>query len=208
MTSDSLQPAYFDQVYAANADPWLFETSDYERAKYAATLAALPGQEYDRAFEIGCSIGVLTAQLATRCRYLLAVDVADAALARSRERCAGLPQVDVQCMQVPNAVPPGGFDLIALSEVGYYWSLADLHRSLDWMFGALRSAGHLVLVHWTPVVADYPLTGDEVHETPTDGLAPRVGAIGLASATRATASMCSRPLERQPHAVHEPGCAA
>ena len=55
--------------------------------------------------------------------------------------------------------------MIVLSEVGYYGSLGDLHRSLDWMFGALRSAEHLMLVHWTPVVADYALTGDEVHET-------------------------------------------
>jgi len=66
-----------------------------ERAKYAATLAALPGQANERAFEMGWSIGVLTAQLARRCRCLLAVDVADAALARARERCASLPQVDV-----------------------------------------------------------------------------------------------------------------
>jgi len=165
MTPHSLQPSYFDQVYAANADPWSFESSDYERAKYAATLAALPAMKYERAFEIGCSIGVLTAQLATRCQHLLAVDVADAALARARERCAGLPQVDVQCMQVPDTVPPGDFDLIVLSEVGYYWSLDDLHRALNWIFAAMRSGGHVVLVHWTAVVADYPLTGDDVHET-------------------------------------------
>jgi len=164
MTPASLQPSYFDQVYAADADPWSFETSDYERSKYAATLAALPALHYEQAFEIGCSIGVLTAQLATRCQHLLAVDVADAALSRARERCAALPQVDVQCMQVPNTLPPGDFDLIVLSEVGYYWSLDDLQRALVWMFGALRSGGHLVLVHWTPVVADYPLTGDDVHD--------------------------------------------
>jgi len=180
MTPISLQPSYFDQVYAANADPWSFETSDYERAKYAATLVALPAAKYAQAFEIGCSIGVLTALLATRCQHLLAVDVADAALACARKRCAGLPQVDLQCMQVPNTVPPGDFDLIVLSEVGYYWSPDDLQRALDWMLGAVRSGGHLVLVHWTPVVADYPLTGDDVHaiagrQASSRGWAHRVG---------------------------------
>lgn len=164
MNSTSLQPAYFDRIYAADADPWSFGSSDYEHAKYAATLAALPRAGYDRAFEIGCSIGVLTAQLAERCRQLLAVDVAQAALDQAQQRCALLPQVELQCMQVPSELPPGDFDLIVLSEVGYYWSLPDLHRALDWMFGALRSGGHLVLVHWTPVVADYPLTGDDVHQ--------------------------------------------
>jgi len=164
MNKKSLPPTYFDEVYAANADPWSFESSDYERAKYAATLDALPRPHYDKVFEIGCSIGVLTAQLAARCEHLLAVDVAQAAVSRTKARCADLPQVDVQCMQVPGELPAGDFDLILLSEVGYYWSPDDLRRALDWMFSALRSGGHLVLVHWTPVVADYPLTGDEVHD--------------------------------------------
>ncbi len=164
MPKSSLQPAYFDHVYAASADPWSFESSAYERAKYSATLAALPRAHYDRAFEVGCSIGVLTAQLARRCGQLLAVDVAEAALALARKRCMALLQVDVQCMQVPDVLPAGDFDLIVISEVGYYWSPDDLKRALDWMFSAVRSGGHLVLVHWTPVVADYPLSGDEVHE--------------------------------------------
>ena len=38
----SLPPSYFDERYAANPDPWQFETSEYEREKYAATLAAMP----------------------------------------------------------------------------------------------------------------------------------------------------------------------
>ena len=49
----------------------------YEREKYDATLAALP-LRVGSAFEIGCSIGVLTRRLSERCDRLLAVDVADA----------------------------------------------------------------------------------------------------------------------------------
>ena len=62
----TLPAAYFDSLYAAEADPWAFATSDYEREKYAATLAALPRPHYARALEIGCSIGVLTRMLAGR----------------------------------------------------------------------------------------------------------------------------------------------
>ena len=36
----TLEPAYFDALYATNPDPWNFETSPYERAKYALTLLA------------------------------------------------------------------------------------------------------------------------------------------------------------------------
>jgi len=160
---NTLPPDYFDKVYQANTDPWQFASSPYEREKYAATLAALPRSHYQRAFEIGCSIGVLTAQLAQRCGYLLSIDVSEAALAQARQRCANLPQVEIKKMQVPVEFPTGQFDLILVSEVGYYWSPADMARAADQMLAALPPGGQLLLVHWTPVVPDYPQTGDEVH---------------------------------------------
>ncbi|GAB3579178.1 class I SAM-dependent DNA methyltransferase [Hymenobacter daeguensis] len=161
---NTLPPEYFDHVYQANRDPWNFETSPYERAKYAATLAALPRPHYAEAFEIGCSLGVLTAQLAPRCGHLLAVDVSEAALAQARARCAELPQVEIKLLRVPDAFPAQQFDLILVSEVGYYWSPADLARAAGQIINGLKPGGQLLLVHWTPPVHDYPLTGDEVHE--------------------------------------------
>lgn len=161
---NTLDPAYFENVYRANTDPWAFASSPYERQKYTDTLAALNRPRYERAFEIGCSIGVLTAELAQRCGRLLSVDVSEAALAQARQRCANLPQVELRNMQVPSEFPEGQFDLILLSEVGYYWSPADLARAADLMLAALSTGAQLLLVHWTPVVPDYPQTGDEVHE--------------------------------------------
>jgi SAM-dependent methyltransferase len=161
---NTLAPGYFDEVYRANEDPWAFASSPYEREKYADTLAALNQPRYERAFEIGSSIGVLTAQLAQRCGQLLSIDVSEAALAQARQRCASLPQVELRKMQVPSEFPDGQFELILLSEVGYYWSPTDLARAADLMLAALATGGQLLLVHWTPVVPDYPQTGDEVHE--------------------------------------------
>ena len=161
----SLPPSYFDDVYGANPDPWGFETSPYERDKYATTLAALPRARYRRAFEIGCSIGVLTARLAPRCDSLLSVDVSAAALARARERCHDVTWVTFEQLRVPEGFPDGLFDLILLSEVGYYWSRDDLAQARRLIVAHLESGGHLLLVHWTPYVPDYPLTGDEVHDS-------------------------------------------
>lgn len=161
---NTLDANYFDDVYRANTDPWAFASSPYERQKYTDTLAALTRPRYERAFEIGSSIGVLTAQLALRCGHLLSVDVSEAALAQARQRCATLPQVELRKLQVPNEFPEGQFDLILLSEVGYYWSPADLARAADLMLAALAPGAQLLLVHWTPMVPDYPQTGDEVHE--------------------------------------------
>jgi predicted TPR repeat methyltransferase len=161
---ESMPPSYFARIYQTNQDPWNFETSLYEREKYLASLAALPLERYRRAFEIGGSIGVFTRMLADRCDRLLSIDVSSVAQGRAKIRCADQPQVEFQIMQFPRETPGRTFDLIVLSEVGYYLSERDLLIARDWIVNALRPVGHLLLVHWTPVVEDCPLTGDEVHE--------------------------------------------
>lgn len=159
----SLPATYFDDIYERSADPWNFETSAYEAAKYQATLDSLPCARYERALEVGCSIGVLTELLATRCGSLLSVDVSSKALDRARERCSYLPQVRFEFMAIPQSMPAEDFDLVVISEVAYYWQRADLERAMTLLALHHRQGGHLVLVHFTPPVADYPLTGDEVH---------------------------------------------
>jgi SAM-dependent methyltransferase len=167
----SLTAGYFERVYDEHDDPWGFATRPYEARKYAKTMASLPRERYTSAFEIGCSIGVLTEQLAARCDRLLAVDVAERALAQARARCRHLPQVRFQRMSVPAEFPEGLFDLILVSEVGYYWGWDDLARAQRLIVEHLAPAGHLLLVHWTPFVEDYPLTGDQVHQAFLDGAA-------------------------------------
>jgi predicted TPR repeat methyltransferase len=163
----SVPPEYFDAKYAEKLDYWDFESSVYEANKYAATLQSLPAGRYRSAFEIGCSIGVLTAKLAARCANLLAIDVAERALTAARIRCAALSNVHIAKMRFPRERPRRStrFDLIIVSEVGYYWSLPELNAAQDAIEQQLEVDGHLVLVHWTQPVSDYPLTGDEVHES-------------------------------------------
>ena len=163
-TPNTLTQSYFDDVYRANTDPWSFETSDYERQKYEATLKALPNVHYHNAFEIGCSIGVLTQKLAERCDRLLAVDASELPLQAARTRLAAYSTVTIQQMNVPAEFPNGPFDLVLLSEVGYYFSREDLARARQLIIDSLSPKGHLLLVHWTPFVPDYPLTGDDVHD--------------------------------------------
>lgn len=160
----TLPQSYFDDVYQANNDPWSFETSEYERRKYEATVAALPNSHYHNAFEIGCSIGVLTQMLAARCKRLLAVDASELPLKTARARLATYPNVTIRQMSIPAEFPDGPFDLILFSEVGYYLSREDLARTRQSIIDAISPNGHVLLVHWTPFVPDYPLTGDEVHD--------------------------------------------
>jgi len=162
--NNSLPEDYFNDVYRNNEDPWDFENSVYEHEKYKATIAALTKNKYQNVFEIGCSLGVLTSMLAERSAKLLAIDVAEQPLVKAQERLINQPQVIFRKMAVPQEFPDDQFDLIVMSEVGYYLSWPDLKLLINHMFEHLELNGQLLLVHWTPLVHDYPLTGDEVHE--------------------------------------------
>jgi predicted TPR repeat methyltransferase len=159
----SLGAEYFDRLYAGSTDPWNFETSKYESDKYGATVEALGSGRFLNALEIGCSIGVLTSMLADRCESLLSIDVSGDALKNARIRCAQKTNVRFAQMQVPNDFPLGNFDLIVVSEVGYYWSKSDLSLSID-KIAVAAQGGTVELVHYLPKVHDYPLSGDDVHE--------------------------------------------
>lgn len=160
----TLSTNYFEALYQGSADPWDFENSAYEQEKYLATLAAIPEGNYPKALEIGCSIGILTEMLAKRCEHLLAMDISETALNRARIRMVPFAKVDFLLGGIPKDFPAGNFDLIVMSEVGYYLSMEDLLISKAQIINALNPDGILILVHWTHFVAEYPLTGDEVHE--------------------------------------------
>jgi SAM-dependent methyltransferase len=160
----TLDPGYFRDLYASSADPWGLAERWYEARKYALAVALLPRERYRSAFEPGCSIGVLTAQLAPRCDRLLACDAVPDAVAAARSRTAGLPCVRVERRVIPGEWPPGSFDLIVLSEFLYYFDDADLGQVLGLGIGSLRPGGQILAVHWRHPAPDHPRTGDEVHE--------------------------------------------
>ena len=168
--TQSIEPAYFDALYAADPDPWRFATSGYERDKYAATLAALPQRRFAAGLEVGCSIGILTRQLAARCHALLCLDVAETALAKARERCPG---VTFERRAVPGEWPPGRFDLIVFSEVLYYLDEAGIRDTVRRAMAALEPGGSILAVHYLGET-DYPSTGDEAAEwlIEASGLSP------------------------------------
>ena len=161
----SFAPDYFRGLYARDPDPWRFATSDYERDKYAATLAALGGRPIARGFEVGCSIGILTRQLAARCETLLAVDVAEAALIQAKENCADLANVSLRKMTIPAEWPdePGQFDLIMLSEVLYFLAPDDIKLTALRTMKSLAPGGAVLMVNWLGAT-DYPCGGDEAAE--------------------------------------------
>jgi cyclopropane fatty-acyl-phospholipid synthase-like methyltransferase len=156
----TLKPEYFDAIYTADPDPWNFADSPYEQAKYALTLNAMPKPRYRSALEVGCSIGILTRPLASRCDAIVAIDAARAPLVQAKRRCADLPGVRFEQMFVPEQWPEGVFELILVSEVVYYLSREDVGRLAARVTRSLPKGGSVLLVHWTGQT-NYPLSGDE-----------------------------------------------
>jgi SAM-dependent methyltransferase len=159
----TLEPRYFDALYEAASDPWGFESRWYERRKYAISIALLPAPRYRAAFEPGCSIGVFSALLASRCDRLLSCDGAKAAVRAARARTEQLPGVRVEQRTLPGDWPRGRFDLIVFSELLYYFGDTDLHEVIHRGATSLRPGGTLLAVHWRHPVADYPRSGDSAH---------------------------------------------
>jgi trans-aconitate methyltransferase len=150
-------------MYAGAEDPWGFRSRWYEQRKRDVTLAALTRPRYRRAFEPGCSIGVLTAALADRCDEVVAADVDPRAVATARGFLAPRGNVRVDRLSLPQEWPDGVFDLVVISEVAYYLGPPELERLLDCAVGSLSPRGTLLACHWRHPVPDYPATGDEVH---------------------------------------------
>lgn len=159
------EPEAFEKRYRESADPWHFATSAYEQQRYELTLSSLRRWRYRRAFEPGCSIGVLTAALAQRCDEVFAIDVSPTALARARERCSRFRNVRLENRAIENMPSHEHFDLIVLSEIGYYFDRSTLAALARQLASHLEQGGELIAVHWLGHSDDHVLHGDEVHAT-------------------------------------------
>ena len=163
---DAMPASYFEELHGRKADPWGFATRWYEERKRAVTLGALPDRDLGRVLEIGCSVGVLTEQLAARASSVVATDVSATALERCRARLedAGLAG-RLTLVDTSDAGLPGGpYDTIVLSEVGYYLGRAELVALVSSLPALLADGGTVLACHWRHPVQDYPLSGDAVQD--------------------------------------------
>ena len=154
----------FERLYQASPDPWGYLTSGYEQEKYAATLAALPKQSHGLCLEVGCSIGVFTGLLATRCEHVVAIDFSLRALQLAHRHLEGLGNVDLLRAAFPEETPAGSWDLIVCSEILYYLQKPELDEAVGWLGTQLAHGASVLAVSWRGVGREEPLLGEEVHD--------------------------------------------
>jgi len=157
----SVPASHFEAKYRADIDPWGFRNSQYDQQKYQATLDALSRRRYHQALELGCGIGTLSRLLAARCDRLLALDASQTAIAEAKRQ--NLANVDFEAAYLPSDFPTGRFDLIALSEILYYFSATDLKIVAQRCVDALDQGGEMILCHYLGET-DNPLTGAEASD--------------------------------------------
>jgi SAM-dependent methyltransferase len=151
----------FDRMYDDGDDPWRFEDSFYEDRRRALLLAVLGRRRHRRVLEVGCADGRLTEELVERCDDLVALDTSSRAVVAARRR---VPGATVLQGAAPADLPPGPFDLVVLSEVGYFLTPLELVATLRRLEASLAPGGEVVLCHWQHPTRDVPLDGALVHE--------------------------------------------
>ena len=167
MTSTTSE-SFFEEKYRADDDPWNFAGSPYELARYDSILRALGDRHYELAFEPGCSVGVLTEQLARHCSRVEACDISSSAVEQAKARCSSLQNVVISHRSIQNHSPVNG-DLYVLSEIGYYMPSGELQHLLEEHVSHLASSAVVIGCHWLGHSEDHILSGDQVHHV-IDGL--------------------------------------
>lgn len=154
----------FEARYQSDLDPWGYLSSEYERAKYAATLSACGRGPFASALELGGSIGVFSARLAPRARSLITIDGAPTAVAMARRRLEPFAQARALHGTIPDELPDGLFDLVIASEVLYYLSFGAVKRTLARLHDVMLHGARLVAVHWRFAGPERPLDARIVHD--------------------------------------------
>ena len=170
--SDPTARVFFERLHASE-DPWNFGSDAYELGRYESILRFVPPGRFGHVLEPGCSVGVLTDRLADRCGRITAVDISANALVSARRRCARHSNVrfvrsSITDARLDFADHGRSFDLIVLSEVGYYFAETELTSLVRRLIGLADTAcsingTRLIAGHWLGHSVDHVLHGSQVH---------------------------------------------
>ena len=140
----------YAKFYTDRTDPWGYEVTPFALERFQASIELLDGARrdacFERAWEIGCAEGVMTARLAQICKRLNAVDFVPLALERARVRCQEFGNVSFSEWDLKSDPAPGTFDLIVITDVlgSNFGGERDVRRARDKVVSALAPGGYLL----------------------------------------------------------------
>ena len=143
----AIDPAGFEAKFRDNVDPWNYRTSRFEAFKRRALLRACGSGSFGRALELACATGETSRVLAPRCLRLLAVDSSETAVEHARRTYGDTPRLEFRQAELPDAMPPGPFDLIVISELAYYLTQLSLRSLMHGVAEETAPGGRVVILH-------------------------------------------------------------
>jgi SAM-dependent methyltransferase len=141
---------HFEELWGLG-DPWSIETSEFEQGKYDLELELLKGRRYGRVLELGCGNGAFTRRLSTIADNVLAVDIAESAIERTKELRFDGASVEFRVSNFMewdfNEQEP--WDLITLGDtiscLGWLYTFLDIACLAAELFTANAPGGRLLL---------------------------------------------------------------
>ena len=132
--------------YANGKVPWAYDRTAPEVLKYRQLMqhiTSVAPHETAEIVDVGCSLGVLTAQLCERYRTVYAVDLSATAAARVKEKLGARAQIAAaSALSLP--LPDASFDVAVLSDGLVSWQLdaQQRHTAVLEAHRILRPGGH------------------------------------------------------------------
>ena len=143
---------HYHEVWKGD-DPWDFECSDFEQARYERQIEILAGRCYGRVLEIGCGAGRFSRLLAPLAEQVVALDIAPAAIEKARAAGDGAGSIDFRVANIMDYDPhaEGPWDLVVMSEtiysLGWLYPLFDVGWLIAQLFDSLREGGLFLLAN-------------------------------------------------------------
>ncbi|HEX2722868.1 MAG TPA: class I SAM-dependent methyltransferase, partial [Gemmatimonadaceae bacterium] len=154
---------HYERLWS-QSDPWQSDSSELDANRYLHQFALLNDRRYGRVLDAGCGSGQFARLIADISDEVVALDIAPAAIARTRKACAGKSNVSfrVHNLMEFNPAAEGPFDLVVMSEsiysLGWLYSLFDIGWLMSQFRDALREEGRFLLVNTRGKETDYLLT--------------------------------------------------
>ena len=143
----------FSEKLWKHGDFWEFETSEYERARFARTIEVLQGARFPRGVELGCGAGYFTRLLAPHVDQLVAYDISPTAIERARAAAGPGSAIDFRAGNAMDYAwrADGPWDLLVMNDticyLGWLYSFFDIAWFLSEVHGAIRPGGRFLMAN-------------------------------------------------------------
>jgi SAM-dependent methyltransferase len=143
----------FSEGLWQRGDFWEFDTSEFERGRWARSIEILDGVRYPKALELGCGAGHFTRLLARLADHVVAFDIAPSAITRARAAETGATGIDYR---VGNAMEcgwraDGPWDLVVMNDticyLGWLYPFFDVAWFASEIHAAIRPGGRFLMAN-------------------------------------------------------------